>query len=74
MQITKNNVKVSIPEHVSTRYSTIPKHVRLARYMQAIIGFDDRTLKNTLYFLKAGKSMSIGKGGNFWIFRAYGTI
>jgi len=71
MWITKNKVNISIPEHVSTRFSTIQKHVRLARYMQCIIGFDDTTLKNTLYFLKAGKTMSIGKDGNFWVFRAY---
>ena len=71
MWITKNRVTLRVPEHVSTRYSTIQKHVRLTKYMQSIIGFDDAILKNTLYFLKAGKTMSIGKDGNFWVFRAY---
>ena len=71
MWITKNRVLLPVPEHVSTRYSTIQKHVRLAKYMQALIGFDDATLVNTLYFLKAGKTMSIGKDGNFWVFKAY---
>ena len=39
--------------------------------MQAVIGFDDTTLKNTLRFLKIGKTMSIGKDGDFWVFKAY---
>mgnify|MGYP000885902116 FL=1 len=71
MWITKNRVLLPVPEHVSTRYSTIQKHVRLAKYMQAIIGFDDETLVNTLYFLKRGRTMSIGRNGEFWVFRAY---
>lgn len=71
MWITKNRVHLTIPEHVSTKYSTIQKHVRLANYMRAIIGFDDTTLKNALYFLKQGKTMSIGKDGNCWVFKAY---